>query len=337
MVQRIQLATVILGLVLSNSVSASVPAHGMLTATQSCEAFISKNKQTNPDNTRLDPGQGYAIIETNKAGNPSWYRLTVPDARPSERWVAKGCGRIDVQIGGDKDSDGVSGKNTCNTAGLEDSYVLALSWQPAFCETDNGGGKPECQIDDNETYQAGNFTLHGLWPNKQSCGKDYGFCGAIKNKPDDFCDYPQLKLSSSVRQNLQQLMPSAMAGSCLQRHEWFKHGTCQTRLTIDEYFEAAVNMTRQFNASGIGYFMSRYIGATVTEAAFLARVDCALGADTQNSIELKCRDGNLVDVYIHLIDLPDGDADLEALINNDRTFKSNCGGAFKIDAIGISQ
>ena len=339
MIKKIQFVTALLVLfVFSNSLLASAPASGTLTATQSCEAFVSKNKRTNPGDVQLSIGQKYAIIEVNKANDPSWYRLTVPDVHPHERWVAENCGQIDVKIAGGTGSSGSSGNNKCNTAGLEDSYVLALSWQPAFCETSSGQNKPECQVNDKKAYQANNFTLHGLWPNRQECGTKYEFCGEVKSKPGDFCDYPQLQLFTDVRKDLEQIMPSAAAGSCLQRHEWFKHGTCQTNLTIDEYFEVAINMTRQFNASGIGYFMSSHVGKTVTEAAFIARIDCALGADTHKSIELKCQGENLVDVYIHLTDVPDRNADLETLMNwENRSFKSNCGGEFKVDPIGFEQ
>lgn len=339
MIKKIRFVTLFLVFFTLSSISlASAPASGTLTATQSCEAFVSKNKRTNPDDSQLSIGQAYAIIEVNKASNPSWYRVTVPNAQPHERWVAESCGRIDVEIGDGTGNGGSSGNKQCNTAGLEDSYVLALSWQPAFCETSSGRNKPECQIDDDNAYQASNFTLHGLWPNKRECGTKYGFCGEIKNNLGDFCDYPQLQLFTNVRKDLEEVMPSAAAGSCLQRHEWFKHGTCQTNLTIDEYFEVAVNMTRQFNASGIGYFMSRHIGKTVTESAFIARIDCVLGANTHKSIELKCQGENLVDVYIHLTDVPDKNADLETQMNRENSaFTSNCGGEFRIDPIGFVQ
>jgi len=322
----------------SSATLSSTPASGSFTADQACEAFVSKNKRTNPDNTVLRIGESYKIIEANKIDNPSWFRLSITDAHPHERWVSGQCGQIKVQIGSNQNSNTPKNdnKDDCNTPGLEDSYVLALSWQPAFCETSSGRTKPECQIDDTNSYQANNFTLHGLWPNKKECGTKYGFCGDISRKPGDFCDYPQLQLFTDVRKNLEEVMPSAAAGSCLQRHEWFKHGTCQTNLTIDEYFDVAISMTRQFNSSGIGYFISRSIGKTVTESEFIERVNCALGADTHKSIELKCKGDNLVDVYIHLTDVPDKHADLETFMDTDnRSFKSNCRGEFKIDPIGF--
>jgi ribonuclease T2 len=315
---------------------ASSPATGTVTATQTCEAYVSKNKRTNPDDIKLVVNKVYPVFEVNKSENPTWYRIRVTDANPVERWVAKHCGTIDVQIGGDEGSDGGNGEkeSPCHTPGMEDSYVLALSWQPAFCETHRD--KPECRIDDEKSYHARNFTLHGLWPNKKSCGTHYGYCGEVRNKPGDFCDYPMLQLFTETRQELEEVMPSAQAGSCLQRHEWFKHGTCQTRWSMDEYYEIAIDLVRQFNESGIAYFVSRNIDDMVTEAAFISKVDCAHGAGAHQRIELKCRGGNLVDVYINLpSDITQGVRLGELMGQGESRFKSNCNGRFSVDPIGF--
>lgn len=311
------------------NVLASVPANGTLLATQTCEAYISKNKRTNPDHAKLTVNQGYAVIEVNKADNPSWYRLHIPNAAPRERWVADDCGVADVQI---RKKNRVS--NECSKPGLEDGYVLALSWQPSFCESHRD--KPECQVTDKQSYQARNFTLHGLWPSKRECGIHYGFCGEVESKPADFCRYPALSLYAEVRNNLKQVMPSAAAGSCLQRHVWFKHGTCQSQWSVDEYFEVAIDLTRQFNASGIGHFMARNIGELVSEDAFIKRINDAYGRNTHKNIELKCNAKNLVDVYIYLTNNIDEKRELSGLFNNTgREYKSNCGGSFKVDPIGF--
>ncbi|MCI0508188.1 MAG: ribonuclease T [Gammaproteobacteria bacterium] len=322
----------------SNIVLASMPATGSITATQSCEAYVSKNKLTNPDHTKLVVNKKYSIFEANKASNPDWFRIRIDNANPPERWVARYCGTVDVQTGGGGGDGGGGGgaSNACRTPGLEDSYVLALSWQPAFCETHRG--KPECRIDDRKSYQARNFTLHGLWPNKASCGANYGYCGEVQDKPAEFCDYPMLSLFTETRSNLGQVMPSAAAGSCLQRHEWFKHGACQTRWSIDEYYEVAIDLTRQFNESGIAYFISRNTGNTVTEAAFIKKVDCAHGDGAHKRIELKCQGGNLVDVYVSLPNTVNEGAGLGELMQQGQgEFKSNCGGQFKVDPIGFLQ
>ena len=45
---------------------------GQFTAQQACEAYVSKKKQTNPDNTTLTIGQSYSFLETNKAKLPHY-------------------------------------------------------------------------------------------------------------------------------------------------------------------------------------------------------------------------------------------------------------------------
>ncbi len=316
--------------------TASTPAFGSITATQTCEAFVSKNKRTNPDRIRLEIDRVYSVFEANKPSNPSWFRIRVDGASPKERWISKQCGLVDVRLNGDPGSvDDRDHRGSCNTPGLQDSYVLALSWQPAFCETHRR--KPECRIEDKKSYQARNFTLHGLWPNKRECGKQYGYCGEVSGRPGDFCDYPVLSLFTEVRTELERVMPSAAAGSCLQRHEWFKHGTCQTDWSMDEYYETAVDLTRQFNESGIAYFISRNIGKRVSEAEFKEKVDCALGSGAHARIELKCKGGNLVDVYIRLPGtINKGDGLGESMGRAGGEFKSNCGGQFSVDPIGLS-
>jgi len=318
-----------------NIIFASTPVSGTITATQTCEAYVSKNKRTNPDHTKLVVDKTYSIFEANKNNNPTWYRVRIQSASPPERWVAKNCGTIKLGLAGDdRPPDDDDQLAACNTPGLEDSYVLALSWQPAFCETHRD--KPECRVDDKKSYQARNFTLHGLWPNKKSCGTKYGFCGEVRNRPGEFCDYPILSLFTEVRADLEQVMPSAAAGSCLQRHEWFKHGTCQLDWSMDEYYEAAVDLTQQFNESGIAYFISRNIGNTVTEAAFINKVDCAHGDGAHKRVELKCKGGNLVDVYVYLPEtINEGDGLGELMQQGQGNFKSNCGGSFKVDPIGF--
>lgn len=320
---------------------ASASASGTFTASQSCEAYVSKNKRTNPDDAAVTAGEQYPVFEVNKADSPTWFRLIVAHANPPERWVDTHCGTVaDLQIGGGtpfggSGSGGTGGQpNACSTAGLADSYVLALSWQPGFCEEHRD--KPECHIDDPKAYQAGNFTLHGLWPNKQSCGTGYGYCGEVQDKPGEFCDYPALQLFTVVRDELGEVMPSAAAGSCLQRHEWHKHGTCQTQWSVDQYYEVAIDLTQQFNAAGLGYFMSRRVGEEVSEADFFARVDCALGEGAHERLQLGCKNGNLVDVYINLPEEIEPDKDLgDLVLQADPKFRSNCGGSFRVDPIGF--
>jgi ribonuclease T2 len=311
----------------------AAPVSGTFTAERSCPAYVSKNKQTNPDSAQIAPGQSYPAFEANKSDNPDWYRIRLSSADPAERWVSVDCGRFQASgPGGGEGGHGPSG-DRCDIAGQSDSYVLALSWQPAFCESKPD--KPECRVTDSAAYQARNFTLHGLWPNKKSCGTRYGFCGEIKNQEHDFCDYPEVRLHTAAVNSLAQVMPSVGAGSCLERHEWHKHGTCQTAWSDDEYFELASDLTRQFNESGMAYFINRRIGQEVRTEDFLSRLAAVLGSGARERVKLGCKGGLLVDVEINLPAGITSGADLEALIAQAAPAGgSSCRESFRVDPIG---
>jgi len=195
--------------------------------------------------------------------------------------------------------------------------------------------KPECKITDPQVYQAKHFTLHGLWPNKKSCGTHYAFCGDVKAQKQNFCDYPEIKLNPTSQTALAEVMPSVTAGSCLERHEWHKHGACQAAKSIEEFFDVSVDLARQFNDSGMAYFMNRRIGQQVRTEDFLNRVAAVLGSAARERIKLNCDQGMLVEIQLSLIaDLIPG-ADLEELIvNAPAQSNSNCGETFHVDPIG---
>jgi len=78
-----------------------------------------------------------------------------------------------------------------------DSYVLALSWQPAFCE--RKPNRPECRSQHERRYDANNFSLHGLWPQP----RDYVYCNIPKDiveldKRGRWSDLPKKLLPSRL-------------------------------------------------------------------------------------------------------------------------------------------
>ena len=218
----------------------------------------------------------------------------------------------------------------CRLAGRADDYTLALSWHPAFCEWKSG--KKECRDRDRTQYQARNFTLHGLWPNKNRCGKNYGFCRGSK-KFSNFCQYESLRLSLRVKEDLARVMPSARAGTCLERYQWFKHGGCETEWNVEEYYAISITLTDEFNRVA-GPLMARSTGGTVKESDFFRVIDAAFGRDAHKRLQLKCRKGDLVDLYIKLPPSIGKGGSLRNLIQQaEPVFRSNCGGRFKVDAI----
>lgn len=314
---------------------ASVSATGEFTATLGCQAYQSIKRKTNPGQVQLEVGQSYPVIEVNVSPGTTWYRLRIDNASPAERWTYFECGIAEVTVADDSSSDGggTGADRQCHTAGLEDSYVFALSWQPAFCEDHQE--KLECAVSDPQAYQAQNFTLHGLWPNKKSCGTSYGLCGKYKAEKRPFCDYDPVPMQAETLEKLGKFMPSAAHGSCLQRHEWYKHGTCQTERDADGYFTISMRLLEEFNTSGMAVFMSRNIGKSVTTKSFLEQIDNALGEDAARRLQISCKNGMLVDVYIRLpADLPE-EASLPELIRQAApAFNNKCGTKFRVDAIG---
>jgi len=155
--------------------------------------------------------------------------------------------------GSEKRSNGGNDKKSlpakeCHEANKADSYVLAMSWQPAFCITKPD--KPECkgkEFTNNNLHSANNFSIHGLWPNRTGCGQDYGFCNPDRQQEKSFSDYPDVNMSPQTRDFLKELMPSLKAQSHLERHEWYKHGTC-SGMDEDDYFTLVGKLVEEFNS-----------------------------------------------------------------------------------------
>jgi ribonuclease T2 len=102
-------------------------------------------------------------------------------------------------------------------AGEFDYYVLALSWNAAWCEAEGAGrGAAQC----NPDLDIG-FTLHGLWPQH------------IIGWPE-FCKTPKRDPSRSETA----AMADIMGSGGLAWYQWKKHGRC-TGLDPADYFTHA--------------------------------------------------------------------------------------------------
>ncbi|MBN9229620.1 MAG: ribonuclease T [Legionella sp. 40-6] len=198
------------------------------------------------------------------------------------------------------------------TPGIYDSNVLALSWQPGFCQTYGyEAGKPECLHLAQKSYAAQHLVLHGLWPNQKACGQSYGYCGVV---PQGYhCNYPEVPLSTKVATALHELMPSFHFGSCLERHEWNKHGSCQN-LNADAYFTLAMRLAREVDESPFGVFLTRNRGKNVSLTALHQAIVDTVGVDYAKTFYLGCKNSTLVDVYIELPAIIDEDEPLLSLI-----------------------
>ena len=148
-------------------------------------------------------------------------------------------------------------------SGQFDHYVLALSWLPAFCELHSR--KPECRKQKPQDYSARHFSLHGLWPSLK-VRRGYSYCDMdsqtvkrYKNMP--WCDMPKLDLLTETRNELKQYMPASVQG-CLQRHEWYKHGTCTT-MNVNQYYQRSHDLLEMVNQSNFAQLVGDNIGKYV--------------------------------------------------------------------------
>lgn len=279
----------------SSALSASIPVSGHYDATKNCPTYLSKNTKSNPGHITVIAGQSYPLREINKLA-PDWMRVEIS---PTElRWVSAECGEADYRA---------QAPINCSDSNMADSYVLALSSQPGFCETYGyEAGKPECMHLSGTSYEAKHLTLHGLWPNKNTCGQRYGYCNVSAKA--NHCDYAPLHLSVAVASDLKHLMPSFSHGSCLERHEWNKHGSCQAR-SADDYFTVAMRLAKETDQSALGEFLREHKGDVVTLVALRQAVANAFGKENAHKIYLGCKNHVLVDIFIQLpANLNEGDS-----------------------------
>jgi ribonuclease T2 len=181
-----------------------------------------------------------------------------------------------------------------SVAGSFDSYTLALSWEPTFCE--GKPGAPECASQRSDRFDASNLALHGLWPNKNCDPKHvYVFCGVDKDEqsrdtPPQWCGLPLPQhppISAAALVDLTTVMPGV--ASCLEHHEWLKHGTC-SGMGIDDYFETAAGFVRQVAGSAFGRFLTLHAGETIDASAATAAFEASFGAGSGDKLSLNCTD-----------------------------------------------
>ena len=148
---------------------AQIRLEGNFAATKSCPAYQSIAKQTNPGNVTITSGNTYPLVGKNK-DTATHYLIEINGAEPKQRWVSVDCGTLDSAAA---DQPPPAQEDEQQSVQSGHRFVLAISWQPAFCET--RPSKPECQSQTKDRFDATHFTLHGLWPQPRRrayCGVD---------------------------------------------------------------------------------------------------------------------------------------------------------------------
>jgi ribonuclease T2 len=316
---------------------ASETVNGSFTASKACEAYASFAKGTNPGAEQVKPGSTYEVREVNKPGNYEQLRVEVPGATPPLRWVARDCGTAALRgaapapsapVSQDGPQDSAGGKREmCSTANQQDSYLLALSWQPGFCEhTPRTSGKPECAAMDKGSLVVSNLTLHGLWPNKKSCGTSYGNC-----------DGKPFALKKETVAQIAPWMPNFYYENSFGKYEWNKHGSCQA-LDPDAYFTKAVAAVRVVNSSAIGEQILKNIGGSFNADKFFAALRSQYGEAAASRVMLVCAGQSyLQEIRVQLplnFSVDKGLAGLVGATPGQGPQTSRCGSEIRVEASG---
>jgi ribonuclease T2 len=225
--------------------------------------------------------------------------------------------------------------SACDDSPAVTHYVLALSWQPAFCELN--ARKLECRDLDAGDFAARNLTVHGLWPNDRPGGGPT-YCGIdadtkALDTPKSWCQLPEPEMSAMTRAHLAQTMPGVR--SCLDRHEWVKHGTC-AGTGADRYFGETLRLAAAVRDSAFAQAISASAGDEVAKERLIAAFDASFGAGAGGALTLICSDrGDLSEIRIALKPSAlEGDLDGGDLYRDGPAPASRCPGTVRIEAAG---
>ncbi len=302
---------------------AYVQADGYLIAEAPCPALQSIKKGTNPGDVALTVDMAYPVLGKNRPDASHWH-VRVKGASPQERWVAVSCGIHVVVAGSDGGNAGASPAAPSPTGGMaasgEPEYLLALSWQPAFCQTHQS--KNECRTQTIGRYDAANLTLHGLWP--QPRGREYCDVSARDKALDRsgaWDQLPPLNLPDATYLKLLQRMPGV--ASQLQRHEWTKHGTC-FGTTPEVYFKDAMALQEQINTSPVRELFVTNVGDSLSASEVRTRFDQAFGTGAGNKVNMRCTGNLITELWINLRGKIKADTPLASLLKDAPNAQVGC-------------
>ena len=210
--------------------------------------------------------------------------------------------------------------------------VLAISWQPAFCE--RAQRRPECKRVEPDRYDNTNFALHGLWPQPGSniyCGVSDSERNADKKRR--WKQLAGLGLSDGLKKKLWELMPGTR--SYLHRHEWVKHGTCYSN-SPETYYVDSIKLLEEVNASQVQRLFSKSIGKRLSGPQIRNAFEQSFGKGAGDRVRIACkRDGNRTLITELTIGL-NGSAqtNMSELIAASRKTKKGCPGCV-VDLVGF--
>ncbi|MCQ0989093.1 ribonuclease T2 family protein [Jiella marina] len=359
-----RLALVVLMLAASQalpvSAAAQEPLDGFVIARQACDATPSIRNAENERGTTLTVGQAYELLGENRA-NGSHYYVEVPGTSPSRRWIEKRCGDwVKLLARGEAFDRGTPAPGTGSDQGsgngasqpvadetgagagegaetsreLARTLVLAISWQPAFCE--RASNRPECRSQTGDRFDADHFSLHGLWPQPRRVE----YCGVAPSdraadQAGSWGELDSVAVDEATRQELARQMPGTQ--SHLDRHEWVKHGTCYGT-SADEYFDDSLAVLEAINASAVRDLFAGAVGERLTRSEIRAAFDQAFGPGAGERVRVSCsQDGGrtlIGELTIGLVGEIEAEPDVASLMAAARPTNGGCREGL-VDAVGL--
>lgn len=221
-----------------------------------------------------------------------------------------------------------------STSKYDGDMVLAISWQPGFCET--RPRLPECRNQTSSRFDATNFALHGLWPQP----RNQAYCGVDEkerelDKARRWSRLAGLGLSNDLQIKLLKVMPGAR--SFLHRHEWVKHGTCYSS-SAETYFQDSLWLLQKINDSPLRDLFAGAIGKQLTGQRVRQVFEASFGKGSGKRVRLACkRDGSrtiITELTIGLFGEITETANLSELIQAAPETRPGCP-AGVVDAVGL--
>jgi ribonuclease T2 len=310
-----------------------------LVATSECEAYNNLKHTKNSGHALIHSGSEYQILREQK-GN---YFIKVNDAKPQMRWVDRGCFSKSTAKAIAKEPKVEATKNLepkpkevekksilskifskkrKDSASNLDS-ALVLSWHNSFCESHSN--KKECRRNGGDAKN--HLVLHGLWP--QPRGNSY--CGVSKeiinlDKQKRWNALPKLNLTKEVKELMAIYMPGSQSN--LQRHEYYKHGSCYSK-DANSYYLDALTLTKKADET-LGEYLRENLGKKVSSINIKKLANKVIVKGAESKVALKCKRRIIGEIWISI----NGKGrDFDKLLKNAKSIRSNCANAI-VDKAG---
>jgi ribonuclease T2 len=284
MIQMLRFLAIVLSAASCPIAHGQVRMEGQFVAEKDCKVVQSIKTKANPGDVSVSAGLRYVLIGKNR-DDATHYWIRVPNAVPAERWVAVDCGRV-AELADAAPSVAQDRAQPRAQTSSGNFYLLALSWEPTFCE--GLPGKAECRTMTAQRADAWQFSLHGLWPQP----RQNVFCGVGRehveaDEEHHWGDLPRIAISPETSAALDIVMPGTR--SLLDRHEWIKHGTCYPVNSAEAYFRDSVRLTLSVNDSAVGAFVKEHAGRNIQSSDLRTAFDAAFGVGAGQRVRVSCK------------------------------------------------